>query len=131
MIVKKMASPPGTITRHDIGDATPQDYQCLTVEWSRLSSSAHVALDILLCRPPALRLMLNLTAVSRLMVDKNILVVIPDGVTPAEYEVLAECDMKLTVPARVAVHELYNLKERQQFVEAFRTEFNRYRCRGD
>lgn len=131
MIVKKLSNPPAPIARHDSGDATPKDYQCLRIEMPRLSSLSQMFLDTLFGRSPAVRLMLNLATVSRFMAERSIMVVIPDGVTQGEYEVLAECDMKLTVPARIAVHELFNLKERQQFVETFRADFNRYRCRGD
>ena len=128
MIVKNIAD---AFVKPVDGSARPQDYQSLTVEWDKLSSSVKHHVGVLLERPAGLRLVVNLHVISRLMLERSISTVIPEGVTPEELETLGECDMRLTSPARVAVHELMNLKERQLFVETFRGSFNRYKSRGE
>lgn len=128
MIVKKIAE---AFIQPTSGTATPQDFQSLTIEWDRLSHSVKYHVQVLWERPAALRLVVNLHTVSRLMVERAVSTVIPEGVTAEELETLSECDRRLTPPARVAVHELMNLKERQLFVETFRGSFNRYKSRGE
>ena len=128
MIVKNIAE---AFVKPAGGWATPQDFQALTVEWDRLSSPVKYHVQVLWERPAALRLVVNLHTISRLMIERSVSTVIPEGVTPEELETLSECDKRLTPPARVAVHELMNLKERQLFVETFRGSFNRYKSRGE
>jgi hypothetical protein len=128
MIVKKIAD--AFVAVSDIA-ARPQDYQSLFIEIDRLSAAVQHHVKVMTERSSALNLVVNLHVISRLMLERSISTVIPDGVTKEELETLNECDRRLTVPARIAVHELMNLRERQQFVETFRRTFNRYKSRGE
>ena len=128
MIVKKIADAFVSVSNIE---ARPQDYQSLAIEIDKLSASTKYHVTVLMARAPGLRLVVNLHVISRLMLERSISTAIPEGVTKEELETLNECDMRLTVPARVAVHELMNLRERQLFVETFRQLFNRYKSRGE
>ena len=110
-------------------EATRDDYREFSRGLKRLPRDAALFWSKLLTQHPALRLRMNIKRVADLLGVRSIQTVIPGGVNPHE---LAMLSALVGHPTRFQLvgHELLNLRQRQRFVDHFRTIFGKYRCKG-
>ena len=127
MIYKRFANMPGQVVYRDGSSASREDYE----DFHRMiykNGGSVWAWEVLLNYEPAIRLKIMLGRTAEMMVQRSVVTVVPEGLEPQELVLLASVE-QLEPRLQVVAHELLCVRERQLFVDTFRTVFNAYKAK--
>ena len=109
--------------------ATKESYATLLEEGQdKLPPKLWEQLYIRIQRRAAVQLSIDLKATIDCMADSDVRMVMENGLTKHEFEVLNVLHL-LSTKAQLAAWEVFNIKERQELVDTLRPIYNRFKCR--